>query len=138
VGQFNARVPSCYHCLPCCGSLTVLLILRRLQVKGAWLAAAIFALHPVHVESVAWITELKNTLSGVFFLGATFVYLEFDETRNRSWFGAATGLFLCALLCKTTAVVWPLGILVILWWKRGVLSWNGMCCSGSIIGAGSS
>lgn len=106
------------------GALLVLLILRRLQIKGAWLAAAIFALHPVHVESVAWISELKNTLSGVFYLGAVLVYLKFDETRKGSWFGVAAGLFLCALLCKTTAVVWPLGMLIILWWKRGVLSWK--------------
>jgi tetratricopeptide (TPR) repeat protein len=106
------------------GALLFLTILRRLQVKGAWLAAAIFALHPVHVESVAWISELKNTLSGVFYLGAVLVYLKFDETRKWSWFTVAAGLFLCALLSKTTAVVWPLGMLVILWWKRGGLSWK--------------
>jgi protein O-mannosyl-transferase len=106
------------------GALLVLAILRRLQVKGGWLAAAIFALHPVHVESVAWISELKNTMSGVFYLGAVLVYLRFDETRKRPWFAVAAGLFLGALLSKTTAVVWPLGMLVILWWKRGGLSWK--------------
>jgi tetratricopeptide (TPR) repeat protein len=106
------------------GALLVLVILRRLQIKDAWLAAAIFALHPVQVESVAWISELKNTMSGVFYLGAVLVYLKFDESRQRSWFTVAAGLFLCALLSKTTAVVWPLGMLVILWWKRGTLSWR--------------
>jgi tetratricopeptide (TPR) repeat protein len=106
------------------GALLVLVILRRSQVKGAWLAAAIFALHPVHVESVAWISELKNTMSGIFYLGAVLVYLRFDETRKPSWFAIAAGLFLCALLSKSTTVVWPIGMLVILWWKHGVLSWK--------------
>ena len=100
------------------------LVLRRLAVPGALLAAAIFALHPVHVESVAWITEQKNTLSAVFYLAAMLVYLRFDQTRKAASYGGALGLFLLGLLSKTTAATLPAALLVIFWWQRGKLSWR--------------
>ncbi len=100
------------------------LILRRLQVPGARLAAGIFALHPVMVESVAWITELKNTLSGLFYLGAALAYLRFDADRRNRWYAAALGLFTLALLSKTTAATLPGALLVVFWWQRGRLSWR--------------
>ena len=97
-------------------------ILRRLAVPGAWLAAAIFALHPVHVESVAWIAELKNTLSTVFYLGAAMLYLRFDETRRKGLYGAALGVYGLALLSKTVTATLPGAMLVVFWWRRGRLS----------------
>ncbi len=93
------------------------LILRRLAVPGAWLAALIFALHPVHAESVAWITEQKNTLSLVFYLGAALQYLRFDETRRRGAYVGALALFGLSLLCKTVTATLPAALLVVLWWK---------------------
>src|SRR4029453_16724716 len=75
----------------------LIVILERLRVPGAALAGVLFALHPVQVESVAWIAELKNTLSGVFYLGAALAYLHFDERRRPGWYASALVLFLIAL-----------------------------------------
>ena len=102
----------------------VLKILRLLRIPGAELATIIFALHPVNVETVAWITERKNTLSGVFALAATLSYLKFDESRSRRSYALALGLFLLGLLSKTAIVTLPLALLVIFWWKRGAISWR--------------
>lgn len=122
------------------GALLLWRILASLALPGAWLGAAIFALHPVHVESVAWITELKNTLSGAFYLGALLVYLSFDPpgapapvtrgkrgvTDARDWrlYGVALALFVCALLSKTVTASLPAAILLIIWWKEGRLGWR--------------
>ena len=90
----------------------------------AWLAGLIFALHPVCVESVAWISEQKNTLSAVCYLGAVFVYLGFDRDRRASQYWLALGLFVLALLSKTVTATLPAGLLVVFWWQRGRLSWR--------------
>ncbi len=100
-------------------------ILTRLGVPGARLAAAIFALHPVHVESVAWIAELKNTLSGVLYLGAGLAYLRYDERRTGPFYGLALALFVLGLLSKTVTATLPAALLVVLWYRRGCLSWRG-------------
>ena len=132
--------PVGYHVVNVVLHVTSALLLRRILVRlgvpGAWLAAAIFVVHPVHVESVAWITELKNTLSGVFYLAALLVYLRFDPPGSRSepgttrparaWraYALAFGLFVCALLSKTTTVSLPAAILLIVWWKMGRVEWR--------------
>ncbi len=99
-------------------------LLRRLAVPGAWIAALLFALHPVCVESVAWISEQKNTLSLVFYLGAALAYLRFDGQRRASDYAVATGLFLLALLTKTVTASLPAALLVVFWWQRGRLEWR--------------
>ena len=152
-------------------------LLLRLGVPGAYLAAAIFAVHPVCVESVAWITERKNVLSMVFALGAALAYLRFERvaaegvgsgrqtqrgwhahaavcvgmfsdeattcpgkqppanngragsghaTQDRcwAWYAAAALLFLCALASKTVVATLPAALAVMLWWKRGRLTWR--------------
>jgi tetratricopeptide (TPR) repeat protein len=99
--------------------------LRRLSVPGAFLAASAFALHPVCVESVAWVSEQKNTLSAVFYLAAALAYLRFDERRRAGWYVAGTLLFSLALLSKTVTATLPAALLVVAWWRRGRLSWKG-------------
>jgi tetratricopeptide (TPR) repeat protein len=78
--------------------------------------------HPVQVESVAWISEQKNTLSLAFALGALLAYLKFDQGRRASTYALATALFVLGLLSKTVAAVLPGAILVVLWWRDGRLS----------------
>jgi protein O-mannosyl-transferase len=100
------------------------LFLRGLSFPAPRLAALLFALHPVCVESVAWISEQKNTLSAVFYLLAALAYLRFDGTRRRSAYVLALALFVLALLTKTVTATLPAALLVVLWWRRGKLGWT--------------
>jgi tetratricopeptide (TPR) repeat protein len=89
-----------------------------------WLAAAIFALHPVCVESVAWISEQKNTLSLVLYLLSAIAYLRFDRDRRWGWYGLAIGLFVLAVLSKSVTATLPGALLLALAWRRPCLSWR--------------
>ena len=99
-------------------------ILRELDIPGAWLAAAIFALHPVEVDSVAWLSEIKNTLSGVFFFSCILAYLKFDQTRNRGAYALALVLFCVGLLAKAIVAMAAVVLPIIFWWRRGRLEWK--------------
>jgi tetratricopeptide (TPR) repeat protein len=100
------------------------LLLRRLAVPGAFIAAALFALHPVCVESVAWISEQKNTLSLLLYLASAMCYLKFDEGRRPGAYAGAAALFALALLTKTVVATLPATLLVIFWWQRRKLEWR--------------
>lgn len=105
-------------------------LLRALGVPGAWLGAALFGVHPVTVESVAWVTERKNTLSGLFLVGALIAYLRAVDLgsvrRARPFdgkmYGLAALLFVCALASKSVTAVFPGLLALLLWWKRDRLS----------------
>jgi tetratricopeptide (TPR) repeat protein len=107
-------------------------VLVRLQIPGAWLAAAIFAVHPVEVESVAWITERKNVLSAAFYFAAALAYLRFAAMRDagnpsrQRWYLyiASLALFMFALLSKTVTCSLPAALLLVRWWKTGRLRWK--------------
>jgi tetratricopeptide (TPR) repeat protein len=101
------------------GALLLVGILRRLRIRRAWLAGFIFALHPVEAESVAWISELKNVLSGVFFLAAASSWLRFDEERRVKYYAAAAALFVLGLLSKSAIAPFGVALLAICWWRRG-------------------
>ena len=113
-------------------------VLRVLELPGAWLAAAIFAVHPVHVETVAWVTERKNVLSCCLALGSIWSYFRFspprpDESRpgapvatsHQWWFySLSLVLYVLALFSKTVACSVPAVLLVVYWWKRGRFDWR--------------
>jgi protein O-mannosyl-transferase len=105
-----------------CNAVLLVAVLRRLGVGGAWLAGVLFALHPVGAESVAWITEQKNTLSLAFYLLAALAYLRFEAGRDRKWYWVGLGFFLLALLSKSVTATLPGALLVAVWWRRGRLN----------------
>ncbi len=99
--------------------------LRRLSVPGAWLGAAVWALHPVQVESVAWISEMKNTESGIFFLLTVLCFLSWLKSgRGRVAYYAL--MLLCgalAMAAKSSTVILPLSLYLCAWWVEGERPW---------------
>jgi protein O-mannosyl-transferase len=115
------------------GACAILLwrVLRRLRVQGAWLAAALWALHPVGVESVAWITEMKNTESALFFLLSILFFArwlrakDLDGRTGSFWNYALTLLFAAlAMASKSSTVILPVVLCLCAWWMEGRWHWR--------------
>jgi tetratricopeptide (TPR) repeat protein len=158
VHKFVGLSPWPYHLLNVClhaGSAVLLWqVLRQLNVRGAWLGAALWALHPVMVQSVAWVTELKNTQSGFFYLLSIFCFLRWDErsrirrilrikgtadqegavsrpsgrlvgdSRFLMWFVLSLFFFILATLSKPSVVMLPVILGLCVWWRTGRIYWR--------------
>lgn len=110
-------------------ALLVWKLLSKFGLRLAWIGGLIFAIHPVQVESVAYISELKNTLSLPFFLLAMYIWIDYEENKLGKDYRWALGLFLVAMLCKITMAPFPLVILLYAWWKRGRIEWKDLKAS---------
>ena len=94
-------------------------LLRRLAVPGAWMVAAVFAVHPLHVESVAWVIERKDVLSGLFYLAAVLAWMRFVEQPSRGRYAGSLVLYAAGMLSKSIVVTLPATLLIWRWWKQG-------------------
>jgi Flp pilus assembly protein TadD len=99
-------------------AILIVQVLRRLEVRGAWFAGLVFAVHPVNVAAVAWISEQKTMLCMGFFLGTMLAYLRFESNRQWRWYAASVGWFALSLLAKPAAVMWPVVLLGMAWWRK--------------------
>ena len=100
-------------------ALLVWRLLEKFHLRLAWLGGLLFLVQPVQVESVAYISELKNTLSLTPFLFAMIAWIDYEDRRHPRDYALALGLFLVAMLCKISMAPFPVVILLYAWWKRG-------------------
>jgi tetratricopeptide (TPR) repeat protein len=105
-------------------ALLVWRLLAKLGLRCAWLGGLLFAVHPANVESVAWIAELKNTLSQPLLLLAMCAWIDFDHRGAKKNYFLALGFFLAAMLAKTAMAMFPLVLLLYAWWRRDKIGWN--------------
>ncbi|HZS17580.1 MAG TPA: tetratricopeptide repeat protein [Candidatus Udaeobacter sp.] len=146
VHKFVGLNPSPYHMLNvvlhALSAIVLWRVLLRLNVRGAWLGAAIWALHPVMVQSVAWITELKNTQSCLLYLLSILCFLKWEQfaeqkrepgkrpkrasQKHRSeWlFSLSLIFFALATLSKTSVVMLPAVLALCVWWQNRLITWR--------------
>jgi tetratricopeptide (TPR) repeat protein len=126
--QLHGLDPAAYHALNvalhAASAVVLWLLARALALPAPWLVAALFAVHPMHVESVAWVTERKNVLSGLLYLLAFLALVRWRRERDgggRSgrWYALGLACFVGALLSKTVASTLPAVFLVVVWWRTG-------------------
>ena len=108
-------------------AVLLFLFLARItgRVGAAACVAALFALHPTNVESVAWVSERKNVLCTFFWLLASFAYVHWTKTKSLGSYLLTCGLFLLSLLAKPMAVTFPCALLLLDYWPLGRLESQG-------------
>jgi len=108
------------------GALLLWALLATMRVPGPWLSALVFAVHPVCVESVAWVSETKNTLSLPLFLISALCWVsqddEVDQAKRQRLYVTSIVFFLLAMFAKTSVVAFPVVTLLYAWWKRGTVT----------------
>lgn len=110
-------------------SMLVWRLFNKFGLRLAWAGGLLFAIHPVMVESVAWIAELKNTLSLPPFLLAMCAWIDYEEHQRRRDYWLTVGWFLLAMLCKISMATFPVVILLYAWWKQGRVGWSDLKAS---------
>jgi len=115
------------------GAILLWRLLVVMRVPGAWLAGLLFAIHPVCVESVAWVSEIKNTISLPLFLASAIFFARHDDAvwghggvkarrEGNVDLVLAIVFFALAMLAKTSVVMFPVALLLHAWWKRGAIT----------------
>jgi protein O-mannosyl-transferase len=96
----------------------------RLGLRWGWLGGLLFVIHPLAVESVAWISEIKNTLSLPLFLLSLSAYIDYFEDNKDCAYLRSFFYYFAAMLCKTSVVMFPATLLLYCWWKQGRITWQ--------------
>lgn len=131
--QLLGKNPFGYHLtnivLHIVSAMLIWRLLSKLGCRFAWLGGMIFVVHPMMVESVAWISEFKNTLSLPPFLVALCFWVDYEEHKKNQDYVRAFLWFLVSMLCKITVSPFPVFILLYAWWKRQRIGWGDLKAS---------
>ena len=111
-------------------------IVSKIYPGLAFISALLFAIHPIQVETVAWVTECKNLLSLFFFLLAVLAYLGFDNTKRKRYYLLTLLLFILALMSKSVAVCFIFFPVLYKWWKDNKVTWREVKLSIAFIATG--
>lgn len=111
-------------------------LMRRIGLPGAWLAGALFVVHPVNVESVAWIISIKGLLAALFYLLSIEFYLNHSDRGGRKWLILAMACAVAGMLSKSSPVMLPVALAILIWYRRGRIekrNWLGLILIAEIV-----